>query len=185
MSETEETNLSLEDPAAAPEAAVAMVSATFTDTLGRVWRLELNFSLGKRIRTATGLDLVNFHDGRALITMHEDVEKLVQVLWLLCAGQAEANGIDEESFGTGLGGDALEQAAHAIEQALVNFTRPAMRPAIQAIRTKTNKVMMQKGQLIEEKVNSAKFEMAMAKKLKITADQIDRQIEKSASTPGS
>ncbi len=67
--------------------------AQFTDERNRTWRLELNYTLAKRLRDVTGLDFVNYQDGKALLAIHDSDEKLVQVLWLLCEPQAHAAGV--------------------------------------------------------------------------------------------
>ena len=74
--------------------------AQFTDERNRTWRLELNYSLAKRLRDVTGLDFVNYQDGKALLAIHDSDEKLVQVLWLLCEPQAQAattSGLDSHT----------------------------------------------------------------------------------------
>ena len=162
-----------------------MAEASFTDSRSRAWRLELNYALAKRLRDVTGLDFVNYHDGKALLAIHESDEKLVQVLWLLCQEQARDQGIDEEEFGRGLGGDGLEQAIAALEEALVNFSRPAKRQALVAIRDKAHELVKAQQQLAETKIRSPKFQRALEKKIHSVSEEIDRRIESSLSTPGS
>lgn len=38
--------------------------AQFTDERDRTWRIELNYTLAKRLRDVTGLDFVNYQDGK-------------------------------------------------------------------------------------------------------------------------
>ena len=162
-----------------------MPDGLFTDARQREWRLELNFALAKRLRDVTGLDFVNYHDGKALLSIHESDEKLEQVLWLLCAKSEDELGVDEEAFGRGLGGEALEQALAALEEALVSFSRPARRQAIQAIRDKAHELVAAQQNLAETKIRSLKFQKALEKKLASLSDEIDRRIEAEVSTPGS
>jgi hypothetical protein len=151
--------------------------AQFTDQRGRTWRLELNYSLAKRLRDVTGLDFVNYHDGKALLAVHDDDEKLVQVIWLLCEAQAKESQVAEEDFGSGLGGDSLEQAIEALEQALINFSRPARRQALEAIRDKAHELVAARTELATSKIRSDKVQQLMQAKIQQVSDQIDRQIE--------
>ena len=157
--------------------------AQFTDERGRVWRIELNYSLAKRLRDVTGLDFVNYQDGKALLAIHDSDEKLVQVLWLLCEPQAQAAGVSEEEFGAGLGGDALEQGIEALEQALLNFSRPAKRQAIAAIRDKAHELVAAQTNLTETKLRSPKVTEFLAAKLAEASAEIDRRIDEQMRTP--
>jgi len=154
----------------------------FVDQRGRTWRLELNYSLAKRLREVTGLDFVNYQDGKALLAIHDSDEKLVQVLWLLCEPQATEASVGEEEFGTGLGGDALEQAIEALEQALINFSRPARRQAMQAIRDKAHELVAAQTDLAATKLRSPKVKQLMEAKMQEVSDQIDRQIDAAMQT---
>ncbi len=157
--------------------------AQFTDERNRTWRLELNYSLAKRLRDVTGLDFVNYQDGKALLAIHDSDEKLVQVLWLLCEPQAQAASVSEEEFGAGLGGDALEQGIEALEQALLNFSRPAKRQAIAAIRDKAHELVAAQTNLTETKLRSPKVTEFLAAKLAEASAEIDRQIDEQMKTP--
>jgi hypothetical protein len=158
------------------------LEAAFTDVRGRRWTLVLNFSLARRIKTIAGVDFVNYHDGKALMIIQQDVERLVQVLWLLCEEQATGNSIDEEDFGRGLGGDEIEAAIGALEQCLLNFSRPATRPAMVAIADKTREAVTRQTELIRSKVLSQKFDAALEKQLQSTGDKIDRELQKAATS---
>ena len=111
-----------------------LLPARFTDRRQREWRLELNYTLGKHIQDVTGLDFINAHDGKAPMGVIQSDETLVQTLWLFCEEQAGAASIDETEFGRGLDGPTLEQAINALEECVLNFSRPARRAAIQAVR---------------------------------------------------
>jgi hypothetical protein len=151
--------------------------AQFTDDRHRTWRIVLNYSLAKRLRDVTALDFVNYQDGKALLAIHDSDEKLVQVLWLLCEPQAQAAGVSEEEFGAGLGGDALEQGIEALEQALLNFSRPAKRQAIAAIRDKAHELVAAQTNLTETKLRSPKVTEFLAAKLAEASAEIDRRID--------
>lgn len=157
-------------------------TSRFTDQRGRVWQLELNYSLAKRLRDVTGLDFVNYQDGKALLAIHDSDEKLVQVLWLLCEPQAQAVSVSEEVFGAGLGGEALEQGIEALEQALLNFSRPAKRQAIAAIRDKAHELVAAQTNLTETKLRSPKVKEFLQAKLEEASAEIDRRIDEQMNT---
>lgn len=156
--------------------------AQFADQRGRTWRLDLNYSLAKRLREVTTLDFVNYQDGKALLAIHDSDEKLVQVLWLMCEPQAVAANVSEEEFGSGLGGDALEQGIEALEQALINFSRPARRQAMQAIRDKAHELVEAQTELTATKIRSPKMKDLLAAKIQAVSEEIDRRIEEATTS---
>lgn len=70
---------------------------TFTDNKDRVWEVELNIRQMKRVRDVLGIDLVNVisanKDGTVSTDTLERVANdpilLVDILWVLCEGQAK------------------------------------------------------------------------------------------------
>ena len=70
---------------------------TFTDSKGRIWEVELNIRQMKRVRDTLGIDLVNVisanKDGSVSTDTLERVANdpilLVDILWVLCEGQAK------------------------------------------------------------------------------------------------
>ncbi len=148
----------------------------FHDNQQRTWRLEFTVGLAKRIRRLTSLDFVNAADGKALRAIAFDDEKLVQVLWLLCAEQCEAAGVVEEAFGMGLAGDQLGDAILALQEALVSFSRPDKRPAMQAILDRARKAQQKAVELVVQKVNSPAMDQALDREIKKAGDKIDEQL---------
>ena len=149
----------------------------FTDQRIRTWNLELNFSLAKHLRDVTGLDFVNYQDGKALLAIHDSDERLVQVLWLMCETQAATQKVTEEDFGSGLGGDSLELALEALEQSLINFSRPARRQAIVAIRDKAHELVAAQSELTTTKIRSPKVQRLLQAKIQQVSNEIDQQID--------
>ncbi len=161
-----------------------LLPARFTDRRQREWRLELNYTLGKRIHQVTGLDFINAHDGKALLGVIQSDETLVQTLWLFCEEQAGAASIDETEFGRGLDGPTLEQAINALEECVLNFCRPARRAAIQAVREKAHEVEAAQAELVATKVRSPALAQAMATKMAAVSREIDRQLATALATSG-
>ena len=161
-----------------------LLPARFTDRRQREWRLELNYTLGKRIQDVTGLDFINAHDGKALMGVIQSDETLVQTLWLFCEEQAGAASIDETEYGRGLDGPTLEQAINALEECVLNFSRPARRAAIQAVREKAHEVEAAQAELVATKVRSPALAQAMATKMAEVSREIDRQLTTANATSG-
>lgn len=103
---------------------------SFTDTLGRKWNLALDFDLHEQVKQREGVLLLSLGDNdcELLAKLHTDFALLVNVLWVLCEEQAEANGIvgtdampATRQFAKGLGGDVLENASKALVAAVIDF----------------------------------------------------------------
>ena len=107
----------------------------FTDTKERVWEVELNVRQMKRVRDILGIDLVNViqagKDGAVatdtLDRVANDPILLVDILWVLCEGQAKAAGVTDDDFGSSLAGDSISDATKAFLDELVDFFPGARR----------------------------------------------------------
>lgn len=104
---------------------------SFVDALGRPWQLLLTMKLAREIRDAAAVDFVQLGDGRVVVELASDNEKLADVLWLFCKKQADTKGIDREAFEDGLTGDAGDAALEAIQRVIVGFTRAPLRGAVE------------------------------------------------------
>lgn len=116
--------------------------AKFTDKCGREWVVSLDVRGFEDVRSGAGIDLQQVVDeltrfdgqGEQLGALMGDPVRLVKVLWVLCADQAQnkAPAVAPEEFGRGFGGDALEDAADALLEELVSFTRRQPRAILRA-----------------------------------------------------
>lgn len=107
----------------------------FTDALHREWQLLLTMKLAREIRAAAAVDFVQLGDGRVVVELASDNEKLADVLWMFCRQQAELKQIDRESFEDGLTGVAGDDALEAIKRVIVGFTRAPLRGAVERSMT--------------------------------------------------
>lgn len=106
----------------------------FSDANGREWFARLDFSRLRAIRDRTGVDLgLPEQMGREWAKLIVDDAKTIAALWI--ATQADATTLDE--FTEGLDGEAIDAGVNALEEAVINFTRPLKRgmvkEAIQAL----------------------------------------------------
>lgn len=97
---------------------------SFKDTVGRLWEVVINVAQVRRVRGLVGgVDLHKLIDDqcRPLAELLADPCRLVDVLYALCKEQADKAGVTDEAFGASLGGDVLEEAAHAFLEELIDF----------------------------------------------------------------
>ena len=121
---------------------------TFTDSLGQPWTVTIHVTALKRVRDLVGVDLFKLADEgfAALANLVSDPVKLCDVLFALCKEEAEARGVTDDAFGRAMFGDALEQAANAFLEALVDFfpsarTRAGLMQVIEKSRSVQAKVL--------------------------------------------
>ena len=115
---------------------------TFTDNTGRTWTLSVTVGTIKRVRALCGVDLAN------IITMEsgKNAERrtagtfcvpipflLVDVLFAVCKPEADAKGITDEEFGRAMAGDAIELAATALLDEIIDFFPGAKRKVFRKI----------------------------------------------------
>lgn len=112
--------------------------AKFRDRKGRDWLVEFNGATAIRL-SKTRFDLMSALDKNAdlLRKLQYDPVFLVEFAYAICEPQAERLGVSAEEFGEGMYADVLEQAADAIAEELVLFSRsrgPLLRKAMQKMR---------------------------------------------------
>ena len=138
----------------------------FTDTKERVWDVELNVRQMKRVRDALGIDLVNViqagKDGAVatdtLDRVANDPILLVDILWVLCEGQAKAAGVTDDDFGSSLAGDSISDATRAFLDELVDFFPGARRLFLRKAVDLARKYETENLGLLEKALNSTEFE---------------------------
>mgnify|MGYP007071574195 CR=1 FL=1 len=119
----------------------------FTDTAGRTWELSVTVGTIKRVRDLVGVDLYRLVDDsfRGLSELMADPVRLVDVLYCLCQGQAEAAKVTDEQFGQGLAGDVLAQASESFVEALIDFFPDA--------RSRQNlRAVLEKGKAVRDRL---------------------------------
>ena len=109
--------------------------ATFQDKHGRSWDIELTVQDIKRVSERTGVYLGTClqDEMRPLTELLLDPVKMVDVIYALCKPSADAIGITEEQFGTGLVGDHLGAAIDAFIDALCSFFPQRQRMLLQKL----------------------------------------------------
>ena len=159
----------------------------FTDTKDRVWDVELNVRQMKRVRDILGIDLVNViqagKDGAVatdtLDRVANDPILLVDILWVLCEGQAKAAGVTDDDFGSSLAGDSIADATRAFLDELVDFFPGARRLFLKKAVDLARKYETENLGLLEKALSSPEFE----ERLKTSLQPPAASRESAASTP--
>ena len=159
----------------------------FTDTKERVWEVELNVRQMKRVRDILGIDLVNViqagKDGAVatdtLDRVANDPILLVDILWVLCEGQAKAAGVTDDDFGSSLAGDSIADATRAFLDELVDFFPGARRLFLKKAVDLARKYETENLGLLEKALASPEFE----ERLKTSLQPPAASRESAESTP--
>lgn len=96
----------------------------FIDGKGREWLLDVNCFTLREVHKATAINLTAFPVDEATTKALSDPVTLCSVIWALVSEQAESQNISGRDFGTGMYGEALEAAADALFEAIVDFQPP-------------------------------------------------------------
>lgn len=101
---------------------------SFKDRDGRVWDLSLNLGSLKRIKAATGLDMLDLNVAAkqrsdVFERLSTDPITLADALCAVCRPQMDARGIDDDTFASALGGEAINDALVAIVKEWSDFFR--------------------------------------------------------------
>ena len=139
---------------------------TFTDSRGRAWEVELNIRQMKRVRDTLGIDLVNVisaaRDGSVSTDTLERVANdpilLVDILWVLCEGQAKPAGVTDDDFGSSLAGDSISDATRAFLDELVDFFPGARRLFLKKAVDLARKYETENLEVLEKALASPEFE---------------------------
>jgi hypothetical protein len=97
--------------------------AQFLDNKNRKWVVEVNVAQIRRVRSLIDLDLYKLcSEGlKGLSEVVGDAMRLVDVVFALVHEQAKTAKVTDEDFAEGMAGDAIQQAAEALMQALTDF----------------------------------------------------------------
>lgn len=97
---------------------------SFVDVKNRPWGVTVSaWSVGE-VRKLLGVDLARLHEGgfKPLADLLADPVRLIDVVYVLCREQCEAQKVSDEDFGRAMLGDVLYAARDAFAGALVEFT---------------------------------------------------------------
>ncbi len=112
--------------------------ATFTDELGREWKLALTVIELKKLKTEFQIDLAEFtgSGSTVFVRLSSDPILLVDVLSCLLEERIKKLGLDEKQFAAGIFGEGIERATSALVEAVINFSKPQEGRIIRAMWNK-------------------------------------------------
>jgi hypothetical protein len=161
---------------------------TFNDNSGRSWTIEVNVATVKRVRTLTGVNLLEVVEGTLIERFIRDPVLLCDVVYAVCKPQADERQppVSDEEFGRAMAGDAIEHATTALLEELVSFSpSPRDRKNLGRVLEATKRVMDKARDLIETRLESGELERAAERALAELAQQDETRNASSGSAPAS
>ena len=139
---------------------------TFVDNMGKTWTVTVNVGTIKRVKDLLGINLVQAITGDLIEKVENDICLFVDILYVVCKQQAQANNISDEKFGELLGGDSLEKATEAFLEQLIDFFPEAKRKLYRKAWSKTKQAEVLAVQKLEKKLQAMDLEQMLNNKLK-------------------
>lgn len=140
--------------------------AQFRDAEGRTWDVRITTTTLRRVKSLLGVDLGKMAtDGSLYTVLADDTILLCDLLYAICRPEADARKIGDEDFGRGLAGDAIDDAATALMEGLVDFfpkgRRDLHRKALAKFRTLEQKAIRN----AEERIDSDELDKELDRRL--------------------
>lgn len=148
------------------------MSNVFKDGKGEEWSLNITVNTIRRVKEALGIDLMSIVDevdaeGNSILhKLHNDIELLINTVYMVCKPQADAKGISDVDFGELMAtGDILEEATTALIEGMVLFFPPRRRSVLQAMRKKYMEMEEKAATRIESEMNNIDLDKMMEQAL--------------------
>jgi hypothetical protein len=137
----------------------------FIDSSGRVWVVDVSVATIKRVRTLTGINLLEVIQGELIEQLSSDPILLADCLYAVCQPQAVREGVSDETFGQALAGDVIDRATTALLEGLIEFFPEPKRRLLEKATAKYRQVQTQALALVEAKLDSPELEAKILKDL--------------------
>lgn len=138
---------------------------TFVDNSGKTWTVSITVGTIKRVKDLLGINLIQAITGDLIEKLETDICLFVDILYVVCKDQAQANSISDEKFGTLLGGDSLEQATDCFLDELINFFPEAKRKLYQKAYRRSKEAQLIAVQKLQKKIQGMNFQQILENKL--------------------
>jgi hypothetical protein len=159
---------------------------TFTDVEGRHWNIRGTLGTFERVKTATGVDMLDLPTTQQCLRDISDVFKLGAVLYVVCEQQAQERGISPEQFSDSFNADTLHAAADALIEETIFFCRSDVRPALEMAYEKAKLAEKKAVEVMQTRLAALGKEMdAALENLSTPTDSVTNLPESSASIPAS
>lgn len=145
---------------------------SFTDTQGRTWTVEINYTSLRRVKAAAGVDLTRLVDPKSdvISRLTGDPFTLFDCLAAVLQPQLQQQGITVEQFGEALDEESAEKGAMALIDAVIDFFQEGKRMLLKRAfaKVKTAAQRRQTASIDEalKTVESPQFEQAIEESLK-------------------
>jgi hypothetical protein len=137
----------------------------FIDSSGRVWVVDVSVATIKRVRTLTGINLLEVIQGELIEQLSSDPILLADCLYAVCQPQAVREGVSDEAFGQSLAGDVIDRATTALLEGLIEFFPEPKRRLLEKATAKYRQVQTQALALVEARLDSPELEAKILKDL--------------------
>ena len=137
----------------------------FIDSSGRVWVVDISVATIKRVRTLTGINLLEVIQGELIEQLSSDPILLADCLYAVCQPQAVREGVSDEAFGQSLAGDVIDRATTALLEGLIEFFPEPKRRLLEKATAKYRQVQTQALALVEARLDSFELEAKILKDL--------------------
>lgn len=137
----------------------------FIDSSGRVWVVDVSVATIKRVRTLTGINLLEVIQGELIEQLSSDPILLADCLYAVCQPQAVREGVSDEAFGQALAGDVIDRATTALLEGLIEFFPEPKRRLLEKATAKYRQVQTQALALVEARLDSPELEAKILKDL--------------------
>lgn len=134
----------------------------FTDTEGRLWSIRGSLGAFERVKTLTGVDMLDLPTTQNCLKQINDVFTLGRVLHAMCQDQAESRGLTPEQFADGFNADTLHEASNALLDEVVFFCRKDLRPALQMALDKARQADAKVVETMQSRVKHMEIQMDSA-----------------------
>ena len=137
----------------------------FIDSSGRVWVVDVSVTTIKRVRTLTGVNLLEVIQGELIEQLSSDPILLADCLYAVCQPQAVREGVSDEAFGQSLAGDVIDRATTALLEGLIEFFPESKRRLLEKATAKYRQVQTKALAMVEAKLDSPELEAKILKDL--------------------
>lgn len=159
---------------------------TFTDTEGRLWNVKGSLGAFERVKTGTGVDMLDLPTTQQCLREISDVFKLGKVLYCMCEDQVTARGLTPEQFADAFNADTLYEASNALLEEVIFFCRKDIRPMMQMAMEKAKQAETRAIEKLKERTVAMSDDLDEAmESLWTSTDSVTSSAESSASTQAS
>jgi len=156
---------------------------TFKDNGGQSWTISINVDAIKRVRSLLDVNLLDAVDGKLLEQLVTDPVLLCDVIYCIVKPECDSKNVSDEDFGKTMAGDAIEHAATALLEELVDFFPLGKRRVLQKALGKLKTLEARALEMAEKHLDSPELESEMEKALNGIVDSFGNSLASSESTP--